>query len=289
MFSWPAESGPWDIARQRGSARTSIRLGTQPSLPRYFSRRVQPHWCHRLCLEERVRSYLITLMALLTMGVLVSMLTLTEREEAEAATRREIHTLALYSLTESLIAESDLDRILDAIERHILETFGKPLIVWMPGPGGLVIRFRSARLATDNSEGAAVNWTFENGEEAGWGTERFPDSSLHYLPLKTWKGVVGVLGIQSESSKEQLPSDEKHLLSMLYPARYIRPKVPRREIGTATLGMNVDLAVRRKMKTTATTRRMEIRRLSSTSWTDARMVRVRSGETCRCMAGGMVA
>lgn len=157
-------------------------------------------------------SYLVTFIGLLTMGVLVSMLTLTAREEAEAARRKEAHTFELYSLTKSLVAESDLDRILDAIEHHIQETFRTPIIIWMPGKGGLAALFRSPDLSTDAGEAAAARWVFENGEEAGWSAARFSDSTFYYLPLKTWKGVVGVLGIQADCSKKQLPSEEAHLL-----------------------------------------------------------------------------
>jgi two-component system sensor histidine kinase KdpD len=155
--------------------------------------------------------YLITLVGLLTIGLLVSMLTLAAREEAQTAQRREEYTSALYSLTEALAAESDLDRILDAIERHLLETFQRPIIIWMPVDGRLKARISNSELATAASKEAAAVWVFENGEEAGCGTARFMDSRVHYLPLKTWKGVVGVLGLQADTSKEPA-SDEKHLL-----------------------------------------------------------------------------
>ena len=156
--------------------------------------------------------YLILLLGLLTIGFLVSMLSLAASKEAQTAQKRENYTSALYSLTESLAAESDLDRVLDAIEHHLLKTFRKPIILWIPGDGVLNEGFHSGESVNDDSKGAAPAWVFEHGEEAGWGASKFSSSQLLYLPLKTWKGVVGVLGIQAGTSKERLSSDEKHLL-----------------------------------------------------------------------------
>ena len=59
-------------------------------------------------------------------------------------------------------------------------------------------------------------------------------------------------------------------------SRYITANVPISETGTATLGMRVARGLRRKMKTTSTTRMMEPIRVVSTLLTDARMVVVRS-------------
>ncbi len=78
-------------------------------------------------------------------------------------------------------------------------------------------------------------------------------------------------------------------LSMLNCRRYITPNVPIREMGTATLGMNVERELRRKRKTTRMTRAMEMRRVISTSRTEARIVRVASTSTDRSIVGGIAA
>jgi len=96
--------------------------------------------------------YLITLLGLLSVGLLVSMLTLAAREEAAAAKARELQTAALYSLTKSLASENDLDQMLNVIERHLFETFQRPIAIWMPAEGGLTIRCRSQEFASDEVE-----------------------------------------------------------------------------------------------------------------------------------------
>ncbi len=64
--------------------------------------------------------YLITLIGLLTVGLVISMLTVAAREDANLARRREAHTAALYSFTESLASGNKFDQILDSVARHFL-------------------------------------------------------------------------------------------------------------------------------------------------------------------------
>jgi two-component system sensor histidine kinase KdpD len=160
-------------------------------------------------------SYLITLIGLLTVGLIVSMLIVYAREEAWAAMRREAQTAALYSLTKSLAAESELDRILDVVERHVLEIFQRPIVVLLRDTTGLTARFRSAELVFDEREKAAAAWVCENGQEAGCGTGEFSDSKVRYRPLKTSQGIAGVIGILVNSSKELLPPDQQQLLGTI--------------------------------------------------------------------------
>ncbi|MNN54075.1 hypothetical protein D3C81_1688670 [compost metagenome] len=63
------------------------------------------------------------------------------------------------------------------------------------------------------------------------------------------------------------------------PARYITPKVPINDSGTAIDGMSVALKRRRNTKVTMTTRTMAISSSCCTSLTAARMVWVRSVST----------
>src|SRR2546425_8234606 len=68
-------------------------------------------------------------------------------------------------------------------------------------------------------------------------------------------------------------------LLRLYPSRYITPKVPTSDNGTAILGMAVADRVRRKRKITMTTSATVSISSNCTSLTEARMVVVRSVKT----------
>jgi two-component system, OmpR family, sensor histidine kinase KdpD len=159
--------------------------------------------------------YLITLIGLLTVGLIVSVLVVATKEEARASRRSEAHLSALYALTKSLAAEGKMDQIIDSFERHVFETFRRPIVVFLPAAGGLALRFRSAGLSFDEREGAAAAYVFGNDQEAGHGTNEFSDSTMRYLPLKSWRGIVGVAGIQVEGWNDCNSSLQKLLRSFM--------------------------------------------------------------------------
>ncbi len=70
------------------------------------------------------------------------------------------------------------------------------------------------------------------------------------------------------------------------PARYMKPKVPMSESGTATLGITVARRLRRNTKITATTSPTASISSISTSCTEARIVTVRSVSTATSIAAG---
>lgn len=158
--------------------------------------------------------YLITLIGLLTVGLVISMLTVAAREDARVARRREAYSAALYSFTNSLTSGNKLDQILDAVAHHFAEIFRRPIVVLLPDADRLTVRYRSAELVFNDCENEIVSWVFQKGQEAGCGTETFPNSVIRYRPLHTAQGIVGVIGFQAKSSKELLPRDQRELLGI---------------------------------------------------------------------------
>ena len=78
-------------------------------------------------------------------------------------------------------------------------------------------------------------------------------------------------------------------LLMLKPARYMTPKLPSSDTGTATAGISAARTLRRNSTTTTTTRAIAISSARSTSVIEARMVLVRSIMTSRLMSPGIEA
>ena len=75
-------------------------------------------------------------------------------------------------------------------------------------------------------------------------------------------------------------------LFRLKPSRYMTPKLPTRESGTATLGMKVAEKERRNKKMTVTTSATASKSSNCTSCTEARMVVVRSVRSSTRTAAG---
>ena len=158
--------------------------------------------------------YLITLIGLLTVGLVISMLTVAAREDARLARRREAHAAALYSFTNTLASGNELDQILDSVARHLLDVFRRPIVIFLPDAEKLRTHFHSPEIVLDQRESEIASWVFNNGQEAGCGTEAFSASAIRYRPLKTWQGIVGVIGFQAGSLGELLPPDQRELLGI---------------------------------------------------------------------------
>ena len=94
------------------------------------------------------------------------------------------------------------------------------------------------------------------------------------------RAMFSIITIASSTTKPvEIVSAISVRLLRLYPSRYITPKVPTSESGTATLGMIVADRLRRNRKMTITTSAIVSSNSNSTSCTEARIVVVRSVST----------
>ena len=61
----------------------------------------------------------------------------------------------------------------------------------------------------------AAHWAWEHDQAAGWGSGTLPASEWLFLPLKTGRGPLGLLGVSFENPKRQLTPEQRHLLEAL--------------------------------------------------------------------------
>ena len=102
-----------------------------------------------------------------------------------------------------------------------------------------------------------------------------------------WRAMFSIITMASSTTKPlEMVKAIKVRLLIEKPARYITPKVPTSDSGTATLGIKVAAALRKNKKITITTKATASINSNCTSRTDARMVTVRSLITCRSTESG---
>lgn len=160
--------------------------------------------------------YLLTFAGLLIVGVIISTLTARAREQADAAMQRETETAALYELSRDLAAALGRDDILQTVTQHVEHTFGRDVVILLPSESGvdrLEIAAASARLELPEDELAVADWVYRRGEPAGRNTTTLPASNLRYLPLKTARGIIGVLGVVGpEQPQRHLTPEQRRLM-----------------------------------------------------------------------------
>jgi len=149
---------------------------------------------------------------LISVSLVISYLTAQVREQADAAQRREAQTAALYELGRNLTAAVGLEAVAKTIIDHIGQIYSREVAIFLVTSGELKQYMASPGLSVTEHELAVANWTFENGQQAGRGTDTLPDASMYYQPLKTTRGVIGVLGIRPIKTGAYLSPDQRRIL-----------------------------------------------------------------------------
>lgn len=134
------------------------------------------------------------------------------REQAEAAVRREAQTSVLYNLGRDLTSATDLKNVVDIIISHIGQNFAREVVIFLPENGHIRPFGCSPGYSPDENELAVAAWSFEHDQPAGRGTDTLPAASLRCHPLKTSKGLVGVLGVRPKEPGSFLTLEQRQTL-----------------------------------------------------------------------------
>src|SRR5450830_1386163 len=67
----------------------------------------------------------------------------------------------------------------------------------------------------DSADLAAANWAWENNRSAGRGSDTLPGAKRLFLPMRTGRGAIGVVGIDRDKPGPLLTPDERRLLDAL--------------------------------------------------------------------------
>ncbi len=158
--------------------------------------------------------YVLTFAGLFVVGLTISSLAARTREQAEAAPRRAAETVELYALSRDLAAAASHDAIAQTVLQHVQQTFGREAIILLPHGERLEPHAAAADFKMDENELAVAEWVFRNGEPAGRNTNTLSAARLRYLPLKTARGRLGVLGVKGPEDGRHLPPEQRRLMEV---------------------------------------------------------------------------
>ena len=117
--------------------------------------------------------YLITAITLMGVALVISFLTNAVREQATAASRREAHAIALYSLTQSLGGARRPEEVSRAAVDHIKANFGYDVAILLSTEtGDLVTGFESLGMDLDAGTRAAAERIFQLAANQGRDPQR---------------------------------------------------------------------------------------------------------------------
>ena len=154
------------------------------------------------------------------MGVAVVASALGTRSRAQAqAARREARTTAdLYAFSRKIAGVIELDDLLWIVVTHLARLLGAEVAILMPEKtpleaGKLMVR---AAFPPDgqlsDADLAAAHWSWDSERPTGKGTDTLPGGRWLFVPIRTSRSAIGVLGILPKAEAGELSAPERRLL-----------------------------------------------------------------------------
>ncbi|MGA7449907.1 MAG: sensor histidine kinase KdpD [Rhodoplanes sp.] len=149
-------------------------------------------------------------------AVIVSQLAARVRRQADAAMNRARTTEALYSFSRKLAGVGPLDDVLWATAYQIALMLKVHVVILLPENQSIAVKVGYPPEDTlGDSDIAAAKWAWENDRVAGRGADTLPGAKRLFLPMRTGRGAIGVVGIDSDKQGPLLTPDERRLLDAL--------------------------------------------------------------------------
>jgi len=149
-------------------------------------------------------------------AVVVSNVAAAARVQAIRAINRARTTESLYAFSRKLAGVGTLDEVLWAAAYQAAQMLSVRVVLLLPEGGTIVVKSGyppEDRL--DSADLAAAKWSWENNHPAGRGSDTLPGAKRLFLPMRTSRGGIGVVGIDSDKTGPLLRPEDRRLLDAL--------------------------------------------------------------------------
>lgn len=149
-------------------------------------------------------------------AVVVSNVAARVRMQAVAATGRARTTEYLYSFSRKLASTVTLDDVLWATAYQTALMLRVRVVLLLPEHGSIEVKAGyPPEDQLDAADLAAANWAWSNDRPAGRGSDTLPGAKRLFLPMRTGRGPIGVIGIDDDRTGPILTPDQTRLLDAL--------------------------------------------------------------------------
>jgi two-component system sensor histidine kinase KdpD len=149
-------------------------------------------------------------------AILVSNVAARVRTQADAAIGRIRTTEQLYAFSRKLAGTATLDDVLWASAYQIALMLKVRVVLLLPEDGLLTVKSGyPPEDQLDQADLAAANWAWSNDRPAGRGSDTLPGAKRLFLPMRTGRGPIGVIGIDNDRTGPLLTPDQRRLLDAL--------------------------------------------------------------------------
>src|SRR5262245_19703687 len=152
----------------------------------------------------------------MVVAILVSNVAGRVRSQADTAIGRVRTTESLYAFSRKLAGTATLDDVLWATAYQIALMLKVRVVLLLPQNGVLtVMAGYPPEDELDQADLAAANWAWANDRVAGRGSDTLPGAKRLFLPMRTGRGSIGVIGIDNDRTGPLLTPDQRRLLDAL--------------------------------------------------------------------------
>ena len=149
-------------------------------------------------------------------AVLVSNLAARTRAQAKVSQARARITEALYSFSRKLAACVSVDDVLWASAYQIASMLQVRVVMLLPEDGTIALKAGYPPEDTlDGGDLAAANWAWTNNRAAGRGSDTLPGGKRLFAPMRTGRGPIGVVGLESDKVGALFTPEQRRLLDAL--------------------------------------------------------------------------
>ena len=149
-------------------------------------------------------------------AVLVSNVAARVRTQADSAIGRVRTTESLYAFSRKLAGTATLDDVLWATAYQTALMLGVRVVLLLPEEAVLTVKAGyPPEDQLDKADLAAANWAWDNDRPAGRGSDTLPGAKRLFLPMRTGRGPIGVIGIDDDRTGPLLTPDQRRLLDAL--------------------------------------------------------------------------
>lgn len=149
-------------------------------------------------------------------AILVSNVAARVRTQADTAIGRIRTTEQLYAFSRKLAGTATLDDVLWASAYQTALMLKVRVVLLLPEDGVLTVKSGyPPEDQLDQADFAAANWAWSNDRSAGRGSDKLPGAKRLFLPMRTGRGPIGVIGIDNDHTGPLLTPDQRRLLDAL--------------------------------------------------------------------------
>ena len=162
------------------------------------------------------RENVVALFFFAVVAVIASNLAVRVRTQAVVARDRANTTEDLYLFSRKLAGVISLDDLLWATAYQIAHMLKVRVVLLLPQGESVAVRAGyPPEDVLDDADLAAAKWTWDKGTPAGRGADTLPGAKRLFLPMRTGRGTIGVIGLDSDRPGPLLSPDQRRLLDSL--------------------------------------------------------------------------